>query len=110
MTKAIKISIGTTINVSKISPGFMLQIYFACFDVGSIRGLTSTFVAICSSTSYPFVFPSRIKPLSIDTLKLLVTTLRNQDKKVAFIRVDEYGAKVSPQRNSNIVVPTLCAL
>ena len=32
------------------SPGFMLQIDFAFFNVESIRGFTSTFVAICSAT------------------------------------------------------------
>ena len=49
-------------------------------------------MAIYSDTSYPFGFPSRSKRSPLDILKLLVTTLRNQDKKVALIRVDEYGA------------------
>ena len=65
---------------------------FAFFNVESIRGFTSTFVAICSATSYPFGFPSRSKRPPLDILRFLVTTLRNKDKKVAFIRVDEYGA------------------
>ena len=70
----------------------MLQMDFAFFNVESIRGFTSTFVAVCSATSYPFGFPSRSKRPPLDILKFLVTTLRNQDKKVAFIRVDEDGA------------------
>ena len=65
---------------------------FAFFNVEIICGFTSTFVAICSATSHPFVFPSRSKHPPLDILKILVTTLRNQDKKVSFIRVDEDGA------------------
>ena len=75
-----------------LTPEFMLQMDFAFFNVESIRGFTSTFVAICSATSHPFVLPARSKRPPLDILKVLVTTLRNQDKKVAFTRVDEYGA------------------
>ena len=88
LTKATKISRGPTTDVSKYAPGLMLQIDFAFFNVESIRGFTSTFVAICSATSYSFGFPSRSKCAPLDILKFIVTTLRNQDKNVAFIRVD----------------------
>ena len=80
----------------------MLQIYFAFINVEIIHGFTSTFVALCSDTSYPFVFPSED----------LVTTLRNQDNKVAFIRVNEDGALARPSEfmktchNMNIIVQT----
>ena len=90
----------------------MLQMDFAFFNVESIRGFTSTFVAICSATSYPFGFPSRSKRPPLDILKFLVTTLRNQDKKVAFIRVDEDGALARSSEfmrtchNMNIIVQT----
>ena len=87
-TKATKISRGPTTDVSKFAPGFMLQMDFAFFNVESIRGFTSTLVAICSATSYPFGFSSRSKRPPLDILKFLVTTLINQDKKVAFVRVD----------------------
>ena len=50
LTKATKISSGPTTDVSKFPPGFMLQMDFAFFNVESIRGFTSTFVAICSAT------------------------------------------------------------
>ena len=46
-------------------------------------------MAICSATSYPFGFPSRSKRPPLDIPKILVTIFNNQDKKVAFIRVDE---------------------
>ena len=49
-------------------------------------------MAICYATSYPFGFPSRSKRPPLDILKFLVTTLRNQDKQVALISVDQYGA------------------
>ena len=92
LTKAIKVTRVPNIDVSKISPGFMLQMDFAFFDVESISGFTSNFVAICSATSHTFVFPSRRKRPSLETLKFLVTTLSNQDKKNSFIRVDKYRA------------------
>ena len=90
----------------------MLQMYFAYFNVGSIRGFTSTFVAVCSANSYPFGFSSRIKLPPLDILKFIVTTLINQDKKVAFIRVDEDGALarysefMKTCHNMNIIVIT----
>ena len=49
LTKATKFSRGPTTDVSKFSPGFMLQMDFAFFDVGSMRGFTSTFVDLCSA-------------------------------------------------------------
>ena len=82
LTKANKISRGLTTDVSKFAPGFMLQMDFSFFNIESIRGFTSTCVAICSDTSYPFVFPSRSKRLPLDILKFIFTKLRNQDKKV----------------------------
>ena len=112
MTKATKISRGTTTNVSNFSPGFMLQMDFAFFNVESIHGFTSTFVAVCSATSYPFGFPSRSKRPPLDILKSLIATLRNQDKKVTFIQVDEDGALARSSEfmktchNMNIIVQT----
>ena len=67
----------------------MLQMDFSFFNVESIRGFTSTFVDICSATSYPFGFVSRITFPPLDFLKLLVNALSNQDNTFAFIQVDE---------------------
>ena len=78
--------------MSKFALGFTLQIYFSFFNVERIRGFTSNFVAINSLTSHPFGYPSRSKYLPLEILKLLVTKLRNQDKKFALIQVDEDGA------------------
>ena len=77
LTKATKITIGPTTDVLKFSPGFMLQMDFSFFNVEIIRGFTSTFVAICSATSYPFGFPSISKHPLLEILEFLVTTLRN---------------------------------
>ena len=77
MKKATKIPRGPTTDVLKFSPGFMLHIDFVFFNVESILGFTSTFVDLCSSTSYPFGFTSRSKRLPIEILKLIVTTLSN---------------------------------
>ena len=49
-------------------------------------------MGICYATSYLFGFPSRIKLSPLGILKFLATTLINQDKKVASVQVDEYGA------------------
>ena len=90
----------------------MLQMDFSFFNNESICGFTSTFVNICSATSYLFGFPSRIKRPPIDILKFLAATLSNQDKKVVFVRVDEYGALARPSEfmnachNMNIIVQT----
>ena len=112
MTEANKITKGPTTDVSKHFPGFMLQMDFSFFNVESICGFTSTVVAICSATSYPFGFPSIIKRPPLDILKILVATLRNQYDKVAFIRVDEDGLLaisyefLNTCHNMNILVQT----
>ena len=91
LTKATKIPKGTTTDVSKFATGFILQMDFAFFNIVSIREFTSNLVDICSATPYPFGVSSRIKRPPLEILKFLVTKLRNKDKKVAFIRVDEEG-------------------
>ena len=105
-----KIPIGPTIYVSKYFPGFMLQIDFSFFNVEIIHGFTSTFMAMCSATSNPFGFPSRIKRPPLVILKFLFTALSNHDNKVAFIRVDEdgvparYSGYINTYHNMNIIV------
>ena len=70
-------------------------------------------MAIRSATSHPFEFTSRIKHPPLEILKLLVTTLRNQDKKVVFIQVDDDGElAISSEfmktcHNMNIIVQTI---
>ena len=62
------------------------------------------------SSSYPFGFTSRSKRPPLDILKFIITTLRNQDKKFAFIRVDKYGdiaryyESMNTCHNMNIIV------
>ena len=50
LREASKLSRGPTTDVSKFDPGFMIQMDFAFFVAESIRGFTSDFVAIYSST------------------------------------------------------------
>ena len=113
LTKETKISRFPNIDVYIISPGFILQMDFSFFNVESIHGFTSTFVTICSATSYPFGFLSRRKRPSLDILRFLVTTLKNQDKKFVFIWVDEYGALarssdfMSTYHKMNIIVKNI---
>ena len=112
MTKATETPKDSTTDVSKFAPGFMLQMDSTFFNVESIRGFHSNFVAICSATSYPFGFPYRRKRPPLDILKFIVIKFRNQDRKVAFIRVDEDGAlAISSEfmktcHNTNIIFQT----
>ena len=112
LTKATKMPRGTTIDVSKISPGFMLHMDLSFFNVEIICVLTSSFAAMCSATSYTFVFPSRRKRPSLYILIFSVITLRNQDKKFSFIWVDKYrelaiSSEFMKTRHSmNIIVQT----
>ena len=46
LTKATEIPRGTTTDVLKFSPGFMIRMDFVFFNVESICGFTSIFVAI----------------------------------------------------------------
>ena len=70
-------------------------------------------MAIFSATSYSFGFPSKSKRPPLDILKFIVTTLRNQDNKVAFVTVDEYGALARSSEfmktchNMKIIVQTI---
>ena len=57
LTKETNITISPTIDLSKFSPDFMLQLYFPFFGVESICWFTSTLLGVWSDTSYPFVFP-----------------------------------------------------
>ena len=70
----------------------MLQMGFEFFNVEIIRRFNLTFMAICSDTSYPLGFTSRIKLTTIDIIKFLVTSLRKNFKKIAFIQAYQYGA------------------
>ena len=92
LTKSNIITRVPTIDVSKFTPGFMLQTDFSLFNVESIHVFTSTFVVIFSYTVYPFGFTSIIKMSPMYTLKFRVTSLTNPGKKVAFIILDKYGA------------------
>ena len=83
---------GPKIDVSKFPPGFMLQMYLYFFKFEDIHGMTYIFVKICYFTSYNFGFPSRSNRIPLDTLDVLVTSLINQYKKVAFIIIDYYDA------------------
>ena len=64
-------------------------------------------------TSYPFGFPSRSKCLPLDIIKFLVTKMRNPDKKVSVIRVDEDVALarsyeiIRIYHNMNIIVQAI---
>ena len=90
----------------------MLHMEFSFFNPESTHVFKSTFLDICSTTSYSFGFPYRSKRPPIDILKFLVNPLSNHNKKVAFVRVDEYGVLARSSEfmktchNMNIIVQT----
>ena len=55
----------------------MLQTDFENFNFESIGGFTSTFVAVCFDSPYPFAFTTISKIPTLDILKLIVTALSN---------------------------------
>ena len=71
-------------------------------------------MAICSANSYSFGFRPRSKSPPLDIIEFFVTTLKNQDKKVSFIRVDEFGSLeifyefTRTCHNINIIVQNKC--
>ena len=103
---------GANIGVSNFPPKLMLQMDFQFFNVESICGFTSTFVAICYATSYIFGFISRSKKPPLETFKFLFNALRNKDKKVSFIRLYADGALarfsefMRKRHNMNIIFQT----
>ena len=82
LTKLTKTPRGHNIDVPMFAPWFMLQMDFPFFHVESICAFTSTFLAVCFPTSYPFGFPYRNKQPNLDILRFLANTLSNQNKKV----------------------------
>ena len=79
----------TNIDVSTPPPPrFMIQTKLSLFIVERIFKFYSTSVAIISSNSYFFVYPSRSKMPYTETLKFLANIFIKQDKKVDLIRVD----------------------
>ena len=68
---------------------------------------------ICSAALYPFGFPYRSKLPHLEILKFIVTILRNQDNKVAFIRVyEDVALSISSEfmstcHNMNVMVQTI---
>ena len=91
VTRNFRMSRGGRLHLDGNKKGYELAEHISTKVEVNPRML-STFVAICSATSYPFGFPSRSKRPTLYILKFLVTKLRNQDNKVAFIIVDEYVA------------------
>ena len=112
LTKVTKVPTGPTFDVLKFIPRFMLKMDFSFFNIEIICGFTSTFVAMCSSTSHLFGFTPRIKRTLIDILNFIFSTLSNQDKKLPFIKDDKDGSLerssefMKTCHNMNIILQT----
>ena len=91
LTNATRIPIYSTTDVSRFAPSFLLQMDFffkcwkhPCIYVDFCGYIICYLIPLCISTQ---------KQMSNSWhAKFLVTTFSNQDKKVAFIRVDTYVA------------------
>ena len=72
LNKVTRITRGNTVDLSYFYPGLIIQMLFSFFNVESIRGFTYTFVAICYSDSYYFVFTSRVNITPMGKLLFLL--------------------------------------
>ena len=60
--------------------------------------------AVCSSTSYPFNFPTKSKSAPIEIALYLIRTIRSLGHQVVFIRVDEGGELARSSEFCQIIV------
>ena len=89
---ATKIPIVINIDVWNFPCGLILKMNILFINIESTCEFIYNFVAICSTTQYPFVFPPKRKQPPLDILKSSVNKWRNQYKKASFICLYRYGA------------------
>ena len=82
---------GKLVDKTNLAPFQRIHVDFSFFTVQSIRGFTSGLDVTCSSTSYPFSFPTKSKAPLVDTLQWLINCLKKVGYEINFIRVDEGG-------------------
>ena len=92
VTKAHKLPRGALVDKTHMPPFSTLHLDFHFYNVKSIRGFVSALAAVCSSTSYPFNFPTKSRSPPIEITLYLIRTIRSMGYQVLFIQVDEDGA------------------
>ena len=71
--------------------GHFCTLIFLFFPISSIHGFTSILDVICSSTSYPWAFPTRSKRSQTSMVFWLIRVISKQGKTAYRIRVEEDG-------------------
>ena len=91
IANATRVSTNKTSNRPPMKPGEWFCFDYSFWNQKSIRGFTSLLTAICLSTRYSFVFPTRNKRPPLATIKWFITTLRRQGYPVLYVQTDEGG-------------------
>ena len=91
IANATKVSVNKTSERIQMEPGAWFCIDYSFWNHKSIRGFTSLLTAVCLSTRYSFVFPTRNKRPPLATIQWFIKTLRRQGFPVLYIQTDEGG-------------------
>ena len=91
IANATKVSTNKTSDRLKLKPGAWFCLDYSFWNHKSIRGFTSLLTAVCLSTRYSFVFPTRNKRPPLATIQWFIKTLRRQGFPVLYIQTDEGG-------------------
>ena len=74
-----------------LAPGQMFHIDFSFMSETSIRGFSSYLSFLDDTTGYPFTFLTRNKIAPLDILQFIISTLRQQNKSINYVRYDKGG-------------------
>ena len=67
-----------TVDTTNLQPGEIIHMYFALYDMISIRGFTSMLTVVCENTIMLWVFPTESKKSLFHIISFILTTLKNQ--------------------------------
>ena len=95
---------GKLVDKTTMAPFTRIHLDFHFFSVTSIWGFTSSLAAVCSSTSYPFNFPTKNKSPPIAIVLFLLRTIRSMG------HVDEDGALAKSSQFCSMIIDENCIL
>ena len=101
MTTLHKVKI---VDTSNLQPGELMRMYFAFYNVTSIRGFTSILTVICEKTIMLWSFPTESKLSPVCTIHSIITTLNNEQCPCKCIRFYECVALEKSTYVTNLLV------
>ena len=102
--KVQKISMNLTTVLLNTATVQMLFIDFAFSNVMSVRGFDSYLSVTDNATSFPFTSPTRFKRAPVDLIKFVIHELRQQGKKVQYIRFEKGGEITGSSRVNKMLL------